>query len=112
MQRFHVDGQYFFDIHSGAKVAEGRAVESRMASVPDGTRITLWQNDSSYEAIIAGRKEFPSVEEMLKTIGVQNMLPDTTSVEAGIAKYLSYGVTGRVVALRLVPVTPIVTKID
>src|SRR3990167_2389109 len=123
MNEFEIKGRYFFDIFNGKKTAEGRNLESRfgryvltrdwkfvklLTRIPDDLGqpgIILSFDVKLDEAFI-----FDSVDDMLSWVGIEKMLPGTTTIEEGKKIYQQFNVTGKVMAIYLHPISKLEVK--
>lgn len=94
-QRFNIENPYFDYIKRGIKRKEGRPSTARMVkSTKEGDIVEIYQGNDSFLVRIGKHHYHNSIEEMLQTHGVENMLPDLkdepNAMVEGIKKYKKY----------------------
>lgn len=86
----HLSNPWFEYILYGQKTIEGRLVKGDFADMKSGDEITFFNKDTFYRQVnvkITRVEYYPSFEVLLSRENIQDVLPGTSSVEAGVAVY-------------------------
>ncbi len=85
--------EYFQQIKSGRKTVEGRAPSEKRDyndfKVGDTITFTNLKTGEQLEVVIEYVSHYPTVQEMLETEGLDNVLPKAGSIEEGVKAYYS-----------------------
>lgn len=111
----HISEPWFSQIRLGQKKAEGRPNRKSFAQMQKGDILRIFNDDSGQEYLlsIVDKKYYKTFEEMLKSEGLHNVLPDpkVKTIEDGVAVYrqwYSQEVENEfgVVAIKIVKINP------
>ncbi len=83
-----VEKEFFRLLISGLKKVEGRLYDDKRRSFKEGDYIKLVTNDGdeAYFLLVA-IEVYSSFKEMLKTVGLKNVLPNVRNIQEGISVY-------------------------
>jgi ASC-1-like (ASCH) protein len=87
---FDCDDPWFTKIEQGEKPLEGRKGKPQFAQLNPGDIIRFrctQQQDRTFEATVEKIDRFKTIREYLETVGVQNALPGTESLEEALRIY-------------------------
>lgn len=90
---FKIRQPYLNDIKAGYKTVEGRINRGRFSQLRPGDKVKFYDAENPHDYIICtitGIQVYPTFFEMLRSEGLQKMIPDVTSLEEGIAIYESF----------------------
>ena len=84
--------QYFEAIKNGSKTVEGRVNSAKFQELKPGMimQFALPESHETIPCIITGIYRYTSFEDMLKSEGVEQMLPGTQSLQEAIELYESF----------------------
>lgn len=93
VHRFYIKIKYLNFIRSGIKKVEGRINDKKCQSINVGDQILFNSSGDNNKSIftVKRRTEYVSIEDMLITEGITNMLPDVEILAEGIKLYHSLG---------------------
>lgn len=86
----NIQQEYLDFIKSGQKTVEGRIASPSLKSVSVGDVMQFECGDELISCRIIQTKLFPSFEEMLNAMGLQNCLPTVASIAEGVEIYRSF----------------------
>lgn len=93
MHEVYIQASYLNFIELGKKTVEGRIHVDRYTYILPKDVIRFIANDNPLHVHlckVTARTLYPSFEQMLKAEGVENCLPDASSVEKGVEIYHSF----------------------
>ncbi len=94
MIQFKVQDQYFHQIASAQKTAEGRIASQKYVNLKAGDVVEFLANSGQYnplKAKVTAVSTYPDFAAMLYEEGLESMLPGANSVDEGAQLYSSFG---------------------
>ena len=77
----------FFFIKNGQKNIEGRLNKGKFKELKVGDILSVGKNEKDldrFDVLVIDKKEYKTFFEMIKTEGLENVLPDKSDVESGV----------------------------
>lgn len=87
--RIHVSEPWFSLIFDGKKTIEGRPNKGIFKELKDGQTVTFFNKDlhKQYQVVVEEKHEYETFEDMIKTEGLENVLPNVETVSDGVNVY-------------------------
>ena len=79
-------------IKQGTKTVEGRPNRNTFAQMKTGDKIEFFNKElnESFMAVITGVNHYKTFEEMIRSAGLESVLPGIRNIDEGVQVYMQY----------------------
>ena len=88
--RLHCQDPWFHYLHEKKKTVEGRLNKGACSLIKAGDQIEFYNGDHSFFLTVTRIQHFATLVGYLKTVGLQNALPEIKTIQEGCEIYLKF----------------------